>query len=121
MTLPEVVVALAIFAGALLTMAVFISRFSHNATENRLRDMAGELASDRLESARSIRPYSAIDTMHNKTESSFADYPTFTRTTQVARVGGGAAALVDYKAVTVTVSARGLTKPVKKTTIISGF
>jgi prepilin-type N-terminal cleavage/methylation domain-containing protein len=123
MTLIEVIIAIVILSGALLSMGGFVTKFAHTVSMTDLRGIAAELAADRIETVKAATAYSSIDSIYARTESpgSIAGYPKFTRRTIVQRVGGGGTDLVDYKIVTVVVTEPALKVPVKKTTIISDF
>lgn len=120
MTLVEVVVALAILAGALLALGRFSGDFTRTNTSSRLRLTALELATARLDSIKGAPTYAAIDAFAG-TEETIAAYPNFSRTTSVRRMGGGATDLVDYKVISVSVTGRGIRTPIKKTTMITAF
>lgn len=121
MSLIEVIIAIVILSGALLSMGGFVQKFAHTVSLTDVRGVAAELAADRIETVKAATSYSAIDSLYRKTESSIPGYPKYTRQTLVQRVGGGATDLVDYKIITVVVSTPALKVPVKKTTIISDF
>ena len=123
MTLIEVIIAIVILSGALLSMGGFVAKFANTVSMSDVRGIAAELAADRIETVKAATSYAVIDSLYRKTEGAgtIAGYPKFTRQTLVQRVGGGATDLVDYKIITVIVSTPALKIPVKKTTIISDF
>lgn len=121
MTLIEVIVALVLLTGALLSMGAFIARYANVTGAVSRRSEANELVADRLEEVKGALRYSAIDSLYAKTEPTLPGHPGLTRQTLVTRTGGAAPSLYDYKTVTVIVNGPGLTTPSKKTTVISVF
>ena len=121
MTMLEVVVAMSILGGALLGMAAFTGRLAHTTGTSRLQSTANQLVSDRIEVVKGAPRYTAIESLYVKTETGMSGYPQFTRRTMVTRIGGGTKDSVDYKTITVEVTHPQLTKPVRKTTVISYF
>lgn len=121
MTLIEVIVAIVLLSGALLSMGAFIARYANVSGVMTRRVEANELVADRLEEVKGAIRYSAIDSVFAKTEPSIAGHPGLTRQTIVTRTGGAAPSLYDYKTVTVIVNGPGLKTPSKKTTVISVF
>jgi prepilin-type N-terminal cleavage/methylation domain-containing protein len=121
-TLIEVIVALAIIGGVLLSMAGFVMQYQQTASTQRARMRMLQAVNQRMEQARATRPYSAIDSIA-VSEPAVALYPELSRRTQVRRVGGLPSDTVDYKVITVTVRARDTlrTPSVHKTTVISQF
>jgi Tfp pilus assembly protein PilV len=120
MTLVEVMISMVILVSVILVLGAFTARFTQASARASTRAMAVELASDRLEYVKSAPTYPALDTMAT-TEKAPNGLTAFTRQTYVQHVGGGAKDTVDYKIITVSVSAAGLTNPVKKTTVIADF
>ena len=120
MTLIEVMIALVILTGALLSLGRYTSQFAKVSSTSAMRLTALQLAGTRIDSIRGVSTYTALDGVA-ATESNIAGFRGYTRTTAVRRVGGGGADLVDYKVVTVTVTHPVLTTPVKKTTMIPVF
>jgi prepilin-type N-terminal cleavage/methylation domain-containing protein len=121
MTLIEVIVAMVLLTGALLSMSAFIARYANVTGAVARRSEANELVADRLEEVKGALKYSAIDSLYAKTEPTITGHPGLTRQTLVTRTGGFAPSLYDYKTVTVIVNGPGLKTPSKKTTIISVF
>jgi prepilin-type N-terminal cleavage/methylation domain-containing protein len=123
MTLIEVIIATVILGGALMSLAGFVAKFAHTVSDADIRGIAAELAADRIETVKAATQYMSIDSLYARTEGrgTISGYPKFTRQTLVQRVGGGPTDLVDYRIVTVIVTAPPLRTPVKKTTIISDF
>jgi prepilin-type N-terminal cleavage/methylation domain-containing protein len=121
MTLIEVIVAMVLLTGAMLSMGAFVARYANVSGTVSRRVEANELVADRLEEVKGALRYSAIDSVYAKTESSITGHPGLTRQTLVTRTGGAAPSLYDYKTVTVIVNGPGLKTPSKKTTVISVF
>jgi prepilin-type N-terminal cleavage/methylation domain-containing protein len=121
MTLMEVMVATVILTSVLLALGVFAAKHAREVGTSTVRANARELVSDRLEYVKGATRNDNIETVYGGTETSIPSYPNFTRQTLVVRQGGGPADLYDHKVVTVIVNAPALSKPAKKTTIISAF
>lgn len=121
MTLVEVIVAMAILAGVVLVLGGFSAKFAQANSQAHLVITANELAAARLDEARSLPTYAALDALAT-TDSIAADNTVFRRVTTVRRVGGDAAAdTVDYKFMTVTITQVSMRKVVSKTTAIAAF
>ncbi len=120
MTLVEIVAALTILCGAMLGLGGFGMKFAHNMTEVRQRSTALDLATDRLEEVKTAPNYLSIDG-YAKTETAPSGQTGFTRRTIVTHVGGGARDFIDYRVVTVEITAPAITVPVRKTTIIANY
>lgn len=121
MTLVEVIVAMVLLTGALLSMGAFIARYANVTGAIARRSEANELVADRLEEVKGALRYALVDSLYAKTEPTIVGHPGLTRQTIVTRTGGAAPSLYDYKTVTVIVNGPGLKTPSKKTTIISVF
>ena len=121
MTLIEVIVAMMLLAGALLSMGAFMARYSKVTGTMTIRSEANELVADRLEAVKGAPKYSTIETNWVATELSIPNHPGFKRQTLVTHTGGLPPSLYDYKTVTVIVTSPVLTNPAKKSTIISVF
>lgn len=121
MTLVEVLVSLTLLAGVALGMESFLFRFSHGAATRDAKDVATELAEQRLQDVQRATNYGSLETAFGGTEASVAGHPGFQRVTAVKHVGGGSADPSDYKIVTVTVTAPDTTVHATKTTAIAVF
>lgn len=122
MTLMEVIVAMTILAGALLTLAAFASRLSATSAAAKLDATADELASDRLEVAKNKRTYAAIDSLIATENPPPGDRGVgFVRKTAVKRVGGAVTDSMDYRIVTVEVTHWKMVKPNRKTITIAAY
>lgn len=116
-TLIEVMIALVILTGALLSMGAFMTSFAHSTTTGTAASLASDLAVARLETVKGSGDYAALEDDYEGATTS-PDHPGYTITTEVARVKNETD---DYTAVTVTVTAPALERAVKKTTIISSY
>jgi type II secretory pathway pseudopilin PulG len=122
MTLIEVIVAMAILVGVLLGLGIFSGKFAHATTDARLMGTANELVAARLDSARMQGKYTSIDALAStETALQGGQNGGFTRQTVIQRVGGQPTDSVDYKIVTVIVSHKALSQPVRKTTLIAAY
>ena len=125
LTLVEVVIAVVIAGGAMLSIGHFMLLFSRTTNEARYRALAAELAAERVEAARSAPSYAALDTFA-RTEVGLAvagrpELAAYTRRTYVQLVGGGATDSLNYRIVTVSVTGPGLKTPVRRTGIVADF
>jgi len=119
-TLIEVIIAMLILTVVLLGMATFAVNFTRSVTLSDSRTIAVELASQRLSEVRSAPNYSGLEATYIATEASIAGFTGYTRVTQIVRTGGVRPTYTnDYKTVTVTVTAPGLTLPITKTVIVA--
>jgi prepilin-type N-terminal cleavage/methylation domain-containing protein len=90
MTLIEVIVAMVLLTGALLSMSAFIARYANVTGSVSRRSEANELVADRLEEVKGALRYSAIDSIYAKTEPTIVGHPGLNRQTLVVRTGGAA-------------------------------
>lgn len=116
-TLIEVMIALVILTGALLSMGAFMARFAHSTTTNAAASLASDLAVARIETIKGSGDYAALEDDYEGTTTS-PEHPTYTIATDIERVKSK---VDDYTAVTVTVTAPVLDRAVKKSTVISAF
>jgi prepilin-type N-terminal cleavage/methylation domain-containing protein len=121
MTLVEVLVALTILSVVMLGLGTFTNNFARTVSEAGVKSTASDLVADRLEVVKSGSRYDLIETNYQGTESTISGHTGFSRRTMVLHVGGSPADSVDYKVVTVEVTAPRLTKAVRKSTVISNF
>jgi Tfp pilus assembly protein PilV len=121
MTLIEVVVALILLGGVLLSLGKFSGALARTSGTARLLATATQLVSDRIGVVKGAPRYSAIETLYVATETSVPGFTDFKRQTMVKRIGGKATDSIDYKIITVEVSNPSLTKPVRKSTVIAPF
>lgn len=118
MTLVEVLVAVLILGTVLIGLAGYMGRFTRDLTQDGIRNVAGDLVTNRLEFIKSVTRYDRIDDFA-VTEAAIAGYPDYRRVTQVAHVQD---ATTDYRRVTVTVTHPFLTgEPVRKSTVVARF
>jgi prepilin-type N-terminal cleavage/methylation domain-containing protein len=120
MTLMEVMIAVTILTTALIGMGNFMGRFSHQTKVAALQQRAIDLATDRIDSVKRAPTFGSIDSMA-VTESIHMDSANYSRQTLVQHVGGGATDTLDYRTVTVQVTAPSVATPIRKTTIIGAF
>ena len=121
MSMLEVVVAMSILGGALLSMAAFTARLSHSTGAARMQGAANQLVNDRMETVKGAPRYSAIESLFVKTESNIPGFKGYTRRTLVTHTGGKVTDSIDFKTVTVEVTNPQLTKAVRKSTVIAPF
>ena len=121
LTLVEVVVALMILGGVLLTLGAFSMRMSMATSRAQLRVTGAQLAADRLEAVKGAPRYAAIESLYVATEAVIPNYPGYSRKTMVTHVGGGFSDTTDYKVVTIWVNYTQLTDTISRTTVIAAF
>jgi Tfp pilus assembly protein PilV len=124
LSLAEVVVALAILGGVLISLGMFSARMARSTSAARFRIAAAQLAADRLEFAKGAPRYTAIESLTVATEANVTSADGirgFTRRSWVQHVGGGLADTIDYKTVTVQVTHSQMSGNVRKTTVIAPF
>lgn len=123
LSLVEVIVALSILGGVLLSLGAFSARLSQSTSGSRIRIQAAQLAADRLEQVKTAPRYSVIESLYVATENSIAGVENvgFKRQTWVKRIGGAVSDTIDYKIITVQVTHAQLSGSVRKTTVIAPF
>lgn len=121
MTFVEVLVAITILGTATLAMGGFFAKFAQTVTETRMRATAVQLATERIEQIKADQPYDSLETRYMEGNASVIGHPGYRRTTMFDQVGGSPIDVVDYQIVTVIVTGPKLTRPIKKTTVISGL
>ena len=121
MTLIEVLVALILLGGVLLSLGKFSGALAHTSGTARLLATATQLVSDRIGVVKGAPRYTAIESLYVATETPVSGFKDFTRRTIAKRIGGKATDSIDYKIITVEVSNPSLTKPVRKSTVIAPF
>lgn len=120
MTLVEVIVAMMLLVGVVLVLGGFSAKFAQASNQAHLIVLANEIAATRLDAVRQQPTYISIDTLV-RTDTVKADFSSYTRRTQIVRVGGAVTDSVDYKLVTVTVTHPAMRKIVTKTTAVAAF
>jgi prepilin-type N-terminal cleavage/methylation domain-containing protein len=127
MTIIEVLFAIVILSGVMLSLSRFGQSFTRAARNAAHLTVASDLAAARLEAVRGHATYATIvSTFHNTTETSatsganpsMAGYPGYTRVTLAAQ---SVTDSTDFVTVTVTVTAAVLSKPLAKTAVIAAF
>jgi len=121
MTLMEVLVALILLGGVLLSLGRFSGMLARNSGTTRVLATATQLVSDRIGIVKGAPRYTAIESLYVAVESPVAGFAGFTRQTLVKRIGGGPTDSIDYKIVTVEVTNSALSKAVRKSTVIAPF
>lgn len=119
-TLIEVIIAMVILTVVLLGMGTFAVRFTRTVQQSDARTVAVELASQRISEVRSSPNYSGLETTYNGTEATISGFTGYSRTTQITRTGGPRPTnQQDFKTVTVSVHAPGITANISKTVIVA--
>lgn len=124
LSLLEVIVALGILGGVLIALGMFSARLSQSISAARFRIAAAQLVTDRLEKAKGVPRYAAIESLTVATEANLISADSirgFTRQTWVQHVGGSVADTIDYKSVTVQVTHPQMVGSVRKTTVIAFY
>lgn len=116
-TLIEVIVAIAILGMVALTVGASTGRLVRNSADDRIATQAAAAAEAQLALVQVWPEYTTIDSAFAGTST---DTPQtgWTRVTTVVRTGGTGQAN-DYKKVTVTITAPGLTTPVRRSLTIA--
>ena len=119
----EVMLALTILAGAILTAGGYFTRMARGVSDEKVRAQALYLIGERFEEVKTSPTYGQIDDLYSGTESSLQGYPGYSRNTAVLRIGGTPSDTVDYKVITVTVTTPAIPKSVRvtKSTIIADY
>lgn len=120
-TLVEVIVALSILAGVLIGLSDFTRRFTTATRVAASTTVASDAGSARLETIKGWRAYGTLVATYHSTSETFTGGPWDGLTRQTFAVRTGPTATDDFVTVTVLVSGRGLTTPVRKSTIIAAF
>lgn len=127
MTVIEVLFAIVILSGVMLSLSRFGQGFTRASRNAANLTVASDLAAARLEAARGHRVYATlVSTFHGTSETSAtADanpsmdgYDGFTRTTTAART---VTDTTDFVTVSVSVASPSLAATVVKTTVIAAF
>jgi prepilin-type N-terminal cleavage/methylation domain-containing protein len=119
MSMIEVVVAVLILGGALLSMGAFITNFSRSTRSTNARALAGQLVSSRLEQIKTWNNYYTLMTQFTTTESQVL--PGYDRRTYTKQIGGTSASKQDHILVTVAVYGKAIPDTVKNTIAIPRF
>lgn len=116
-TLIEVIVAIAILAGVTLTVGAATAKLVHTTGDDRIATQAAAAAEAQLALVQVWPEYATIDSAFAGTSTN-TPQTGWTRVTAVVRTGGSGQAN-DYKKVTVTITAPGLTTPVTRSITIA--
>ena len=118
-TLIEVIIAMLILTVVLLGMGSYAVNFTRTVSKSDSRTIAVNLASQRISEIRSAPNYAALEATYIATEASIAGFTGYSRVTRIVRTGGPRPTYTsDYKTVTVTVTAPGITS-IKKTVVVA--
>lgn len=116
-TLIEVVVAIAILAGVTLAVGAATAKLVHTTGDDRIATQAAAAAEAQLALVQVWPEYATIDSAFAGTTAN-SPQTGWTRVTTVVRTGG-TGQTNDYKKVTVSISAPGLTTPVVRSITIA--
>ena len=119
MSMIEVVVAVMILGGALLSMGMFITNFSRATRSTGSRALGGQLVSARLESIKTWNNYYTIISQFTLTELNVL--PGYTRQTYTKQIGGSKLSKQDHILVTVAVYGKAIPDTIKNTIAIPRF
>lgn len=115
-TLIEVMIALVILSGVLLTLAASTTRYLSIITRNRIRIQSGAVADAQIAAVRVAPNYATLVTQFNGTLGNIP-LPGYSRQTRVIRNGEGTTA--DRTGVIVTVTGPNLPTPVVRYTTVA--
>lgn len=126
MTIIEVLFAIVILSGVMLSLSRFGQSFTKAARNAANLAIASDLAMSRLEIIRGHGDYTTLvstydgdsETAGGTSNPSMTGYAGYTRVTAAARTQTDT---TDFVTVTVTVDASVLTSPIKKTLVIAAF
>jgi Tfp pilus assembly protein PilV len=126
MTIIEVMFAIVILSGVMLSLSRFGQSFTKAARNAANLAIASDLAMSRLEIIRGHADYSTLvatydgdsETAGGSSNPSMTGYDGYTRATAATRTQTDT---TDFVTVTVTVDASVLTSPIKKTLVIAAF
>jgi type II secretory pathway pseudopilin PulG len=126
MTIIEVLFAIVILSGVMLSLSRFGQSFTKAARNAANLAVASDLAMSRIEIIRGHGDYTTLvstydgasETAGGASNPSMAGYAGYTRTTAATRTQTDT---TDFVTVTVTVDASVLTSPIKKTLVIAAF
>ncbi len=108
-SLIEVMIALVILSGVLLTLAASTSRYLSIITKNRIRIQSGAVADAQISAVRVAPNYLTLISQFDGTLAN-VPFPGYSRVTRVVRTGAGTTA--DRTSVVVTVTGPQLPTPV---------
>jgi prepilin-type N-terminal cleavage/methylation domain-containing protein len=121
-TLIEVMLALSLLAIIMLGMGATTSSFVRTVNQNKMRNEAVGIVDGQISRIRTEPMYDSIAARYAGTATVSSPPYTFTRTTTItndATLSGVADSLNDYKRVTVTVTATGLSPAVSRTVTVA--
>ena len=115
-TLIEVMIALVILSGVLLTLAATTTRYLSIIARNRIRIQSGAVADAQIAAVRVFPNYATLANQFNGTLAN-VPLPGYSRQTQVVRTGAGTTG--DRTGVVVTVTGPHLPTPVTRYTTVA--
>jgi prepilin-type N-terminal cleavage/methylation domain-containing protein len=119
MSMIEVVVAVIILGGALLSMGMFVTNYARTTRSTNARALAGQLVSTRLEEIKTWNNYYTLMTQFTATETGVLTG--YNRRTYTRQVGGNAGSKQDHILVTVAVYGKAIPDTIKNTIAIPRF
>lgn len=121
MTLVEVIVAMLILTGVVLTLGTFSARFAQANGQAHLVMTANDIAVARLDDTRTQPTYASLNLLAT-TDTVAADNTKFVRVTRVKQYGSELPPdSINYKLITVIVTHIAMRKAVSKTTAVAAF
>lgn len=119
MSMIEVVVAVMILGGALLSMGMFVTNYARTTRSTNTRALGGQLVSTRIEEIKTWNNYYTLISTFTATE--VAVLPGFDRRTYTSRIGGTSGTKQDHILVTVAVYGKAIPDTIKNTIAIPRF
>lgn len=119
MSMIEVVVAVMILGGALLSMGMFVTNFARTTRSTNTRALAGQLVSSRLEEIKTWNNYYTLMSTFTLTETGVLTG--YDRRTYTKQIGGNAGSKQDHILVTVAVYGKAIPDTIKNTIAIPRF
>ena len=118
-TVVEVILALLLLSFMVMGFQAATGEIISYAAQSDRQSVAAQLVEDRLDLIRLDPDYEAIESRYEGVESSLADYPGFTRTTNIVQTyDEQATGVLNYLKITVTVDGDGIRDPVARTIVI---
>lgn len=118
-TIVEVLLALLLLSFMVMGFQAATGEIIHYAAQSDREAVAVQLVEDRLDLIRLDPEYANIESRYEGVESTLADYPGLSRTTDIVRTFQvQATGELDYLTITVTVSGASLRAPVARTIVI---
>ncbi|HEY2806743.1 MAG TPA: prepilin-type N-terminal cleavage/methylation domain-containing protein [Gemmatimonadales bacterium] len=119
-TLIEIIIAMVILTVVLLAMGSFAVNFTKTVRQSDARTIAVELCDQRLSEIRASPNYAGLIANFAATENTITGFTGYSRVTQIVHTGGPRPTFPqDFQTVTVSVTAPGITLPIKKTIVVA--